>query len=136
LTHELGHVLGLDHPCDDGTIVPTPTDHLGQTIPSCQPEWRLPTEIKESTMYNYSGLAEIKKRTLEPDDKAGVCAIYPASADPELCEPIRFHPQDCGCNQISASGDPVGLSLPFWLAALGLYVLTRRSRRKTTVVSR
>jgi hypothetical protein len=49
LTHELGHVLGLDH-----------SDAPGATM---QPETQ--------------GFATAELKTLEPDDMAGICSIYP-----------------------------------------------------------
>jgi hypothetical protein len=50
ITHELGHVLGLAH----------------------SPE-------PEATMFANTSQGELKKRTLEQDDVAGVCFIYPFS---------------------------------------------------------
>lgn len=52
LTHELGHVLGLDHPCRD-------RDLCGET-----------------TMYYSAPAGEVKKRDLHPDDIAGLCGLY------------------------------------------------------------
>lgn len=49
LTHEIGHVLGLDH-----------SDVLGATM---QPETQ--------------GFATPELRTLEPDDVKGICTVYP-----------------------------------------------------------
>jgi hypothetical protein len=51
LTHEVGHVLGLDHNLAD----------------------------EEATMYLSAQSGETEKRTLEQDDIDGVCAIYPVS---------------------------------------------------------
>lgn len=48
ITHEAGHLLGLDH-----------------------------TPVREATMWFNSQLGEIKKRELHPDDIEGVCAVYP-----------------------------------------------------------
>ena len=53
LTHELGHVLGLDH------------------------EWD--TNV---TMYFTADLGEVSKRTLHQDDMNGACTIYPINSDP------------------------------------------------------
>ena len=60
ITHEAGHMLGLDHNCDGPT--------------GCQ-------DIT-ATMYANAALGETQKRDLRPDDVAGVCTIYPAGAAP------------------------------------------------------
>ena len=52
LTHELGHFLGLDHSTDP-----------------------------DSTMYAEAPLRETKKRTVDEDDKAGVCELFPLNSD-------------------------------------------------------
>lgn len=48
-THELGHAVGMGHPSDSCT---------------------------EETMYRFAGFGEIKKRTLEAGDIAGIKALY------------------------------------------------------------
>ncbi len=59
LTHEVGHVLGLDHP-------------LGGS--------------GDTTMFASAQSNETKKRSLEQDDKDGLCAIYPRErGEPDLC---------------------------------------------------
>lgn len=55
-THEAGHTLVLD-------------DLYG------------PNDT-EKTMYGYAALGEVKKRTLHPDDIAGICSIYPQPVTP------------------------------------------------------
>ena len=83
VTHELGHLLGLDHTCDDGTYTETPKDHNGDDIPTCTPP--MPMWILNSTMYAYADNGETKKRSPEADDIMGICAIYPIDADPGGC---------------------------------------------------
>ncbi|MBX3275879.1 MAG: SUMF1/EgtB/PvdO family nonheme iron enzyme [Sandaracinaceae bacterium] len=59
LVHELGHVLGLAHPCE-----------LEEPALSCTPD------DEETTMHPiYRGP---EQATLSTDDVAGVCALYPA----------------------------------------------------------
>ncbi|MCK6548219.1 matrixin family metalloprotease [Myxococcota bacterium] len=62
ITHEVGHVLGLDHPPNT-------------------------TRYAETTMFASAPSCETKKRTLAPDDVDGICAIYPAGERTEQCYP-------------------------------------------------
>ena len=63
VTHELGHVLGLDHPCGSD--------------PACSGA----EYLKETTMYQNAPVGEVKKRDLTKDDIDGVCAIYPLNTN-------------------------------------------------------
>ncbi|MCC6624729.1 MAG: matrixin family metalloprotease [Deltaproteobacteria bacterium] len=54
LTHELGHVLGLDH-----------------------------SDVAAATMARSADPGECDKRSLDPDDVAGICASYTTPARPE-----------------------------------------------------
>ena len=76
--------------------------------------------ITSATMYNFQECGEVKKATLEADDIAAICGIYPAADDPGTCEKVG---DETGCCQ--TSGGPggsfvlamlVGLALmtPFW----------------------
>lgn len=57
LTHEVGHLLGLDH-----------------------------SARTDATMWRNAGAGEILKRDLADDDVAGVCALYPLEEDPGVCD--------------------------------------------------
>jgi len=61
LTHELGHVLGLMHPCE---LV------AKDSAPKCTPAFGRPT------MHPVYGADQI---SLEADDEAGACFLYPSS---------------------------------------------------------
>jgi uncharacterized protein (TIGR03382 family) len=126
LTHELGHVLGLDHTCHDGEIFPRPVDHNGNPVPDCQPASDLPDEVKNATMYNYSVEGEIDKRSLEPDDIQGLQTIYPLARDPKIYSRVDFTQKTCGCSA-GSNGNP-GLPIPLALGLL-LWMALSRTRR-------
>jgi len=77
LTHELGHVIGLAHPCysaNDGT--PVLKDNYGNDEFTCG-KADVPLTVMESTMYPSLPMNDTQRRTLSPDDQQGVCDIYP-----------------------------------------------------------
>ena len=75
VTHELGHLIGLDHNCY-GSIPATgiPLDGRGEAAPSCVGAG---PEITDATMFGTAGERETKKRDLAPDDLQAVCDVYP-----------------------------------------------------------
>lgn len=62
LTHELGHALGLLHPCEDDGA---------DNAPLCS---NAAAETRASTMYPFY---ELERDSLAPDDIAGLCYLYP-----------------------------------------------------------
>jgi hypothetical protein len=109
VTHEAGHVLGLGH-------------SLSQY---CPPNV---TVANEATMCATASLGETAKRTLAPDDVAGICAIYPAGAPTRAsCDGSRLlvprqssscqQPSSCGCGTAGAEG---------WLGLAALLLWRRR----------
>ncbi|MBA2543485.1 MAG: hypothetical protein H0V17_27835 [Deltaproteobacteria bacterium] len=119
LTHELGHLLGLEHPCLAGGDPPR-EDGDGNPVPACS-ETTDP-EILEATMYNFQDCGETKKASLSPDDIDAICQIYPTEQDPGVCAPVG---KEDGC--CSSSSSPVPSTL---LLALGLlFGLGARRRR-------
>ncbi len=100
VTHELGHVLGLDH-----------------------------TPIPQATMYASAPVGELEKRTLDGDDVEAICTIYPADAPTLTCSAaLRPSPTvygGCGC---SGGGGGAGGALGLLGLAAGLRGLRRRRR--------
>ncbi len=78
MTHEVGHLCGLD-------------DLYAK-------------EDSEETMYGYMDYGETKKRTLEPDDKAGLEAIYAINPS----EDTGGGGGGSGCGTISPTSPPPG----------------------------
>ena len=107
LTHEVGHVLGLEHPPNTARYA-------------------------ETTMFASAPACETRKRTLAQDDIDGLCFIYPAGAETQQCYPpdgpsfIVVETDDGfgGCR--STPGDAAGL----WGLVAGALLLARRARRR------
>ena len=79
LTHEIGHVLGLDHPCDMGEVC----THMGAV---------------EATMYWQQAECDLNSSELGSDDVDGLAAIY---GDPPAlaftCAPSESDPLEANC---------------------------------------
>ncbi|MBI5502965.1 MAG: matrixin family metalloprotease [Deltaproteobacteria bacterium] len=102
VTHEAGHMLGLDH-----------------------------TDVPGATMRSRSYPGDCDLRSLEADDTAGLVTIYPSASDPGICRGPAggvnldcSTPDDCGCRAAGA-----GRGGPGWLALAAAAVLARRRRR-------
>lgn len=122
LTHELGHLLGLEHPCRvQGD--PARVDDEGRDVPFCTAVLNDP-EITEATMFNFQDCGETKKSTLSQDDIDAICVTYPKAEDPGTCERVG----DTGgcCDASGQRGLPLGAVLGG--VALGALVLRRRGR--------
>ncbi len=110
LTHEIGHFLGLAH-----------------------------SDVTDATMFAQAGAGETKKRTLAPDDVAGICDAYPPGSLPDTCDftPKGGRDLTChtggggrGCAVTTAPGAPAGTgsaAVPLLgLVALGAAFVRRR----------
>ncbi len=91
VTHEVGHVIGLDH-----------------------------SPIRQSTMYVSGQPGELNKRDLHSDDVEGLCALYPTNGCTEEGNTTTTPPTDkgCGCSQkADGAGD---FSSLLWLSLFAL----------------
>ncbi|HEY0478730.1 MAG TPA: hypothetical protein VGD37_14530 [Kofleriaceae bacterium] len=121
LTHELGHLHGLEHPCTVGND-PARTDNLGNPVPACSAS--NPPKILEATMYNFQECGETKKESLSDDDIQSMCDIYPKTSNPGTCEPVG---KTTGGGCCSASGDGRG-DLSLLLGGTTMLLLMRRRK--------
>jgi hypothetical protein len=133
VTHELGHLIGLDHTCWNTLppdMKPIPLDNHGNPSPSCG-DGDLPPEIKAATMYAQATAGEIDKRTLEPDDLLAVCEIYPMGYKGQR---TLADENQGGCTMMAgsrgqrAAGGTAGLALLGLAVAAALRFRGRRGR--------
>ncbi|MDB4994696.1 MAG: peptidase and matrixin and adamalysin [Myxococcaceae bacterium] len=141
LTHELGHLQGLDHTCRASAwSMPACTrDGKGDEVVDCADvEAHHATDaslgaVYASTMYPSAQPSETDKRTPKTDDIAAIASLYPTSEDPNICAMPGEEPAAAvatpptaraGCSASRASGTG-GWS---WMAVLGLVALARRRR--------
>ncbi|HEX4421957.1 MAG TPA: hypothetical protein VH165_28790 [Kofleriaceae bacterium] len=123
LTHELGHLHGLEHPCLAPGDPPR-KDNLGNAVPDCSSN--LPPSITEATMYNYQDPGETKKETLSDDDIQAMCEIYPVASDPGTCAPVPASSASGGC--CSASGPFDRPDVGLLLSGMTFAIVMRRRR--------
>jgi hypothetical protein len=133
LTHEVGHFIGLDHPCFLPGTAPAgarPVDNLGDPVPDCD---AASEAILESTMFPSAQAGDLSKRTLAADDQLAAREIYPATASaPSVCLPPepKLPPPGGGCAiggaPVATSGSLAGLA-----AALAWCAARRRARARS-----
>jgi MYXO-CTERM domain-containing protein len=134
LTHEFGHVQGLDHTCADSATPANEVDENGNPPPGCNMLGTLSpadkAKIQEATMYNSAQPGETKKQSPEADDIAGICAIYPLDkqAQHSVCKHVNLDDyQTRGCQFMP--GPARGVFFVALMALAGLLAL-RTSRRR------
>ena len=116
LTHELGHLQGLEHTCLAPGDPPR-VDHTGAAVPSCS---NATVTQLSATMYNFQECGEVVKSTLEADDIAAICGVYPQAEDPGTCDKVD-EPGNC----LNAVGSGQGFAT---VLLLGLLLFWRRRR--------
>jgi hypothetical protein len=133
VTHEFGHVIGLDHTCFspgktfvDGTLVPRPVDNSGNPVPDCSAP-NLPAIITDATMYVSVATprAEVGLRSLSPDDVQAACDIYPFTTNFVCQPPSTPATGGGGCSYAVQRG---GGAIACALALLTMAMVGRRRR--------
>jgi MYXO-CTERM domain-containing protein len=107
ITHEAGHIVGLDH-----------------------------TDLKAATMYESSIFGEVIKRDLAHDDISGICDLYPATDAPPACDEVQKldlwvddpgSPPGPASNPSCATGGASPSALALLLLALMILLRSRRT---------
>jgi MYXO-CTERM domain-containing protein len=128
LTHELGHLHGLEHTCRLNITDPQWIDDQGNPVPLCSAVAAGDTKIRDATMFPTQDCGETKKSSLSNDDINAICSIYPTVKDPGTCEPVGATTTGGGCCSASRGADrPTGALLLAGVVAL--WVRRRRNSR-------
>jgi len=122
VTHEMGHLIGLDHTCY--LQPPAPLDNNGIPIPDCQDA---SPDVLATTMFPSANPGDIDKRTLAPDDQQAVCDIYPADQDPMVCMPMA---KSSGCSWATAGARGSGAVLSLVVVGMALVLAARTRKRR------
>jgi len=139
LTHELGHLQGLEHTCRRGSLDGMPActrDSAGKSVINCStveqgrsvdPDLQA---IYDTTMYPTADPKELKKRIPRADDLAGVITTYPISKDPHQCKVPEEVAEKGGCSLTSPLQRGSGATLLGGLILAMALLLRRRVGRK------
>jgi hypothetical protein len=127
LTHEVGHLIGLDHTCYiPSATVPRPLDNTGNPLVYCSDA---DADVRATTMFPSAEPGDLEKRTLGADDLQALCDIYPVENDPMKCVPIvDDNGAGCQCSAAATQGRSgvVGLAL-LAMALLGRTLMRARA---------
>jgi hypothetical protein len=128
LTHEMGHVLGLAHPCYLG-LAPDPPmlDNLGQPVLSCSAA-TLPSDVLTATMYPTADPGNIGERTLSSDEVTALRDLYPAGRAPKVDGPVPPGPAGGGCSVAGSSrrGPSPLEAIPVFFVGVAIAIRRRR----------
>jgi hypothetical protein len=125
LTHELGHVIGLNHPCYLGEASDPPDhDDKGNPVLSCS-DPSLPPAVKDATMYPSSLPGLINERTLSDDERLALHDLYPAGRAPV----VEGATGSGGC-AVAEADDATSRGGVLALGCLGVALARRRQRRR------
>jgi MYXO-CTERM domain-containing protein len=120
ITHELGHVIGLDHTCQTVPGQAPPVDSSGAVVPPCIPLEAVPAEARAATMFPFLEPGQLDARTPLSDERTAVCDLYRAHS--QRCANVG---PGCGCHTTNAAD-------PLLIAALALALRGLRPRRFTS----
>jgi MYXO-CTERM domain-containing protein len=132
LTHELGHLIGLDHTCFDPLSSMSgvrPDDDTGQPIPDCV---TASPDIQATTMFPSAMPGDTQKRTLAPDDLNAVCTIYSVNDPP----PPPGTGVNGGCDGCAAGGRPGDTGALATFGLLAAVLIARRHRARSAMSGR
>jgi hypothetical protein len=124
LTHEMGHLIGLDHTCYDPLTSRNgvrPDDNTGTPIPDCS---TADAEVQATTMFPSANAGDTGKRTLAPDDQNAVCTIYNVNDPPPPPTDVNG-----GCVRCATAGRDADLGGLLALCPLAALILVRRRPR-------
>jgi hypothetical protein len=125
LTHEMGHLIGLDHTCYIADLgAPDPLDNNGNPVPDCE---AADATVRATTMFASAIPGDTEKRTLAPDDIQAVCDIYPIADDPKRCPVEDGPPASCRCG---VGGRAPGAAATVVAAVALVFALGRRRRAR------
>lgn len=139
LTHEMGHMQGLEHPCKSASEPASMclVDEKGMQRPYCVAVVSQRTtnshydEIYHATMFPNAEPQETSKRIPQKDDVQAILDSYPVQSDPQVCMQPGV-PEEKGCRAVRAETkglSPFRMLLFFSILGVGVLFFSHRFRR-------